>query len=1228
MKFKTHGKKVILATLVVLLAAFSLLWLRGAKRQPAVISGTRSASDAPAVNAGRRELQRTIIAPAVARTNPPVISGAAAATPPSSASAVIGLPPGDDGRVSARVLEQIAALETEKRQRTLVQDKIDSQLLYADKMNRGLLIAEGVPTQRVDLDKDEQGRVFVDIKAEVSDGLLQYIAARSGKVVSSFPQYQAIRASIPLDGLEELAARAEVRFIQPAARALLNKIDSQGDVTHQADIARSTFGVDGTGVKVGVLSDSVNSLNVSQVNGLVTVLPGQSGMPGTGEGTAMLELVNDLAPGAQLFFATASSSEAGFANNIQQLRNAGCDIIIDDYRYNDEPVFQDGTVAQVVNAVTASGALFFSSAANSGNEDSGTSGTWEGDFVDGGPTASPVETGRIHAFAGGTNYDTVLPGGSFLRVDLFWADPLGASTNDYDVYVLNAAGSAVVASSTTRQSGNQDPNESIGNLQSGERIVIVQFSGAGRFLHLETGRGLLSISTEGNTRGHSSATNCFSVAAVAATNTYPNPFTSGALDPVELFSSDGPRRVFFQADGTPITPGNFSSSGGAVRQKPDIAAADRVSTDLAAFTPFSGTSAAAPHAGAIAALLKSYNPALTPAQIRAFLTSTALDIMRAGVDRDSGYGIVMALAALQAAPPEPLQITPAVGFSAVGFAGGPFTVPTQTFSLTNAGPAPITWSLTNSAPWLTASPQSGSLTPGGPAALVMVKLNTTASNLPPALYNTTLFFTNITTGIVRSRLFSLTINEPLQIGPATGFAAAGNVNGPFGVTSQTYSLTNAGAQALTWSVVNTSSWLNVSPSGGILPAGGQAQVTVSLNNTASNLPPSAYGSTLIFTNLTSGTGQSRFFALTIYQWTPISAPVPHWQSVASSADGTRWVAAALNGGIYVFTNSGAGWFQTPAPAAFWISVAASSDASKLIAAAQGGALYTSNDGGQTWVSNNTPLETWEGVASSADGTRFVASANFDVSSHPGVIYGTTNSGGLWNKISPANNYWAPIASSADGSKLAAAIIGGSIWASTNAGITWTISDAPGRSWQSIASSADGTRMVAAAFSTLIYTSTNSGLHWMTNTLHAGNWEGVASSADGMRLVAVATGLIYTSTDAGVTWSTNTAPNESWVSVASSSDGSLLVAVASDGAVYVSQTQISSFPPLSISPASNQFVIAWPANATGFVLQQNSNLTTTNWITVTNTVNPTGSQNRVFISPLTTNSYFRLIQPQP
>src|SRR5262249_21675019 len=127
------------------------------------------------------------------------------------------------------------------------------------------------------------------------------------------------------------------------------------------------------------------------------------------------------------------------------------------------------------------------------------------------------------------------------------------------------------------------------------------------------------------------------------------PFTAG--NTVETFSSDGPRRVFFQNQGTAFTPGNFTSTGGLVLQKPDFTAADGVAvTGAGGFgTPFVGRSAAAPHAAAIGALIKSANPALTAAQIRSSMTSTAIDIEAAGVDRDSGAGIVMAYEALAAA---------------------------------------------------------------------------------------------------------------------------------------------------------------------------------------------------------------------------------------------------------------------------------------------------------------------------------------------------------------------------------------------------------------------------------------------------------------------------------------------------------------------------------------------------------------------------------------------------
>ena len=90
--------------------------------------------------------------------------------------------------------------------------------------------------------------------------------------------------------------------------------------------------------------------------------------------------------------------------------------------------------------------------------------------------------------------------------------------------------------------------------------------------------------------------------------------------------SDGPRRVFFEADGTAITPGVFDSTGGELRQKPDLAAADCVSTASPGFATFCGTSAAAPHAAAIAALLIERDPLATPAELRAALTAGTYDI--------------------------------------------------------------------------------------------------------------------------------------------------------------------------------------------------------------------------------------------------------------------------------------------------------------------------------------------------------------------------------------------------------------------------------------------------------------------------------------------------------------------------------------------------------------------------------------------------------------------------
>jgi hypothetical protein len=444
---------------------------------------------------------------------------------------------------------------------------------------------------------------------------------------------------------------------------------TQGDVTHKAVTARSTFGINGTGLKVGVLSDGVTNLRESQALGAlgeVKVLPGQAGAGD--EGTAMLEIVHTLAPGAQLYFATANTGIARFAQNIRDLRAAGCDIIVDDFIYFAESPFQDGqtpgvmsvsnggALAQAVNDVTASGALYFSDAENAGNLTHGTAGVWEGDFKNGGAATRPLPTdaGQVHDFGGGRLFNTMTVS-SPRSVTLKWSDPLGGSTNDYDLYVLDPTGANVVAASVNDQNVILDPIEIVAAQPAGRRIVIAKFSGEGRFLQLNTNRGQLSAATSGVTYGHSTAAEAFSVAATPAnfrqppnsSGPFPNPFN--ASNKVELFSSDGPRHLFFKGDGSPFTPGNLLATGGVVRQKPDITAADGVSvTGVGNFSnPFFGTSAAAPHAAAIAALLKSANPGFSNQQIREALTRTAIDIEGPGPDRDSGAGIVMAFEAAQ-----------------------------------------------------------------------------------------------------------------------------------------------------------------------------------------------------------------------------------------------------------------------------------------------------------------------------------------------------------------------------------------------------------------------------------------------------------------------------------------------------------------------------------------------------------------------------------------------------
>lgn len=383
-------------------------------------------------------------------------------------------------------------------------------------------------------------------------------------------------------------------------------------------------------------------------------------------------------------------------------------------------------------------------------------------------------------------------------------------------------------------------------------------------------------------------------------------------------------------------------------------------------------------------------------------------------------------------------------------------------------------------------------------------------------------------------------------------------------------------------------------------------------------------------------------------WTRTSAPtVPFNISIASSADGTILAAVEEDvSGVLVSTNSGATWTSNSLPNQNQIpeilSVACSADGSKVVAADFWMGIYVSTNTGTTWIQTGalgtTPVSS---LASSADGTKLVAAVG-QHGSNVGPIYASTNSGITWTLTGAPTNYWISVASSADGSKLVAATCPpgertGLIYTSTNSGMTWVPTSAPGNPWTCVASSADGVRLIAASgpdtssdFIPPIYTSTDSGATWITNNMPGKFWQGVASSADGNRLVAVAQGgIIYTSTNCGATWILNSFPDPSAVlwSVASSADGGKLAAgVGFGGGIYTCQT--TPAPVLNIIPASSNLAFSWVVPSTDFVLQQNSDLTTTNWTDVTNTptLNLTNLQNQVILSPSGSNAFYRLKTP--
>ena len=150
----------------------------------------------------------------------------------------------------------------------------------------------------------------------------------------------------------------------------------------------------------------------------------------------------------------------------------------------------------------------------------------------------------------------------------------------------------------------------------------------------------------------------------------------------------------------------------------------------------------------------------------------------AGYDLCTGWGTPNGdnlIPALLSPPLDNLRITPPLGFTSQGRSGGPFSVKTETYTLSNAGSTPLTWSLAASASWLNVSATGGTLNPGGPSATVTVSLNANANSLLITHASGNVIFHNLTAGTTQDRQFDLYVgNGGFESGDLTYWTYVGD----------------------------------------------------------------------------------------------------------------------------------------------------------------------------------------------------------------------------------------------------------------------------------------------------------------------------------------------------------------------------------------------------------------------------------------------------------------------
>jgi subtilisin family serine protease len=502
-------------------------------------------------------------------------------------------------------------------------------------------------------------------------------------------QYKHVISGLfPMDKLNELENVATLKKVRPAVRPQTRQgaVTSRGDEALRSAKARRIYGLSGEGVSIGILSDSYNNLDGEQDGIASGDLPEEGvevllDLPGGGsdEGRAMAEIIHDVAPGSDLLFHTAFLGSASFAQGILDLEEAGCDVIVDDVGYLTSPFFQDGIIAQAADEVTKKGVSYFSSAGNSGTM------SYEHAFNNLGfklVDEEGNELGFAHDFSGGDVYQRFLlpkvsPSGfiSSLTLSLQWQDPafsasgqVGADT-DLDYYLILPELDLIFAFNDPNI--GFDPVEWGGIINPTDQdlivdLLIVKYEGPdpGLIKYINFGEAEpIEYDTQSSTIfGHPNAVGAMAVGATAWFNT--PKFNDNLERPViNGFSSKGGTPILFQKNGDPQPEPK-------IRNKPEFVATDGVNTTFFGnnlsfsipgtkepdnFPNFFGTSAAAPHAAAIAALMVEASlGSIVPEEVERALKRSAIDMddpqtqgFDEGFDFRTGRGFIQADVAMR-----------------------------------------------------------------------------------------------------------------------------------------------------------------------------------------------------------------------------------------------------------------------------------------------------------------------------------------------------------------------------------------------------------------------------------------------------------------------------------------------------------------------------------------------------------------------------------------------------